>query len=247
MRAMTTILLLAMTGATAAPIEECKDCTYQDLVTGKRIATSTGVSEDARPYMIEDEDGWRIRDEFRDKFFVAHPMVAEDLSDSGDPAYDDDDEPWWLFLLKLILAAAQYVEDLEMNGGYDGYITVDGVQVPAYLELQHFGSDVRGSVAVLQPFTIDAGVCPSAEVPAGTAFDVRATEVAATTGFVHRAVGSTTRRVGHVLFWDIDATVSFDLSLANDLETLVGSLDLVVTDPCADAHYTGVFHRRPVF
>lgn len=249
LRGLVSVAALSVAPLAAAADLSCDDCTFYDIVAHELRATSEGPAESSLEFLECIEGDFRLREDLQDELGLAYPP-PEELEDEGDPEYDEDSDPWWVTLLRLLLAAAEYTEELEMNGTYDGTLTIDGTEVRAFMELDHFGTDVRGRIAVLDPVVIDGGICGGQELPAGAMFQINGQEMSQLPrpDALWAADGSTRRRVRDGLFFDVYAETSFSFSLLDDYETLTGSIDLRLTDPCADT--TGIqgrFVRRAIF
>jgi hypothetical protein len=245
---MIPMMMMSWMAAQAAESE----CHFTDVIAAEVRECEDGPAKASWSYLAKDKFGdLRLTKEVQQiKLF---DLGQESMTGGGDPDYDSDSDEQSAFeqlfeslwtLLKLLVALAggyeQFLDDIGLTGEYDGRVWgPDGSTALAYLDLQHHGSEVHGTLMLLEEsLVLDGGICGDFAVPM-VALPVHA----ATTG-PFAAEGGTSREVGSDPFGGT-LDVTFEMSLeTTEHRYLYGSLFIDVPWPCANQALTVQLTRR---
>jgi len=208
----------------------------------ERLCTE-GPSEESWVYLLEDKFGEiSVSKKVKDEMGLLWTGLFDETRDDGDPSYDSslrehdqlrEQAESWMNFLRLLIAIAggaeEYLDDIGLNGAYEGTISNGSTSTNAYAELHHVRNNVTGSLLVQDStLELDGGVCGSFEVPASMLY----VNGWSTAGF--DLVGDTTRTIGVGPFTGT-VEVEFDLHLeTTDHRRLTGEILIDAPWPCTD-------------
>ena len=230
-----------------------EDCSFVDIFSLEERMCTEGPSDEAWEYLIEDKYGeFIISKDARAEMGLLWTDLFGETRDDGDPSYDSTSREYdqtreraesWMNLLRLLIAIAggaeEYLDDIGLNGSYDGTISNGSTSTEAYSELHHNGGTVTGSLLIRDStLELDGGVCGSFEVPASMLF------VNGWSAGGFDLVGDTRRTISVGPFTGA-VEVEFDLDLeTTDHRRLTGEILIDAPWPCSDQVLTVDMDRR---